>query len=365
MADYWDQYEFILTPEQALSPMNGQLSDNSLGLLPAQERAIRAWGAAGGGTATPTTATGTTSPTSTTQGGDPLAFIAQWQASHPATRDSYLQLANALKTQFGIDRFDYNGTPSNNEFLINGEKVKVMGGEDSSSPSWFAYGSDDGWRPDGGAGATGGLPAGYSLDGSGPLASFSAPGLAAPWTQQFHARSPEEIKNDPAYQFQLQQGIEGIQRNRAARGTVATGGALKDLDIFSQGLASTYNDKYYNRDINEYQMNRDSFWNNQNNAYNKLSGFAQMGQNAATATGNFGSGYANNAQTGANNVGNLYTGQANANASGTIAGANATNLAGGGLANALGEIDWSRLFKRRTSGGTTGIQNPVGYDESL
>lgn len=353
MADYWDQYQPYLTADQALSLNDRQLSGrtstttptagagpmlpgNTMGFSPEQEAAIRNWSATGGGTQQ-TSGTGDKAAV--------LKFIADWQASQPATPQSFQQLANELQTRFGVQRAPGAVGPSNNEFDIFGEKVKVMAGEDSGRPSWFAYGADDGWRP-GGESATG-MPGGYSTTGVNNLASFSAPGLAAPWTQEFRARSPEEIKNDPAYQFQLQQGEEALLRNRAATGNIYTGGTLKDMNAYAQGLASTYNDKYYGRDIGEYQMNRDTFWNNQNNAFNKLSDFAQMGQNAATQTGNFGSGYANNVQTGATNLGNLATGQANANAGAAIQRGNVNTDLTAGVTGALGEIDWSKLFKTK------------------
>lgn len=378
MADYWDQYQIALTPDQALGTQDRSLSgQTSTGTAPTmapattstqalpqnvarwQQRAlqsvdpaVRQWSATAGGTQPTTTVAQTPASKDAV-----LKFIADWQGSHPATRDSFQQLSSALQSQFGVGRFDYNGTPSNNEFLINGEKVKVMGGEDSATPSWFAYGSDDGWRPDGG------MPNGFSTTGANGLASFSAPGLLAPYTQEFHARNPQEIANDPAYQFQLQQGTQAMGRSKAAKGNLLTGGTLRDAAIFGQGLASTFNDKYYDRDINEYQMNRGTYWGNQTNAFGRLSDFSQQGLNAAGQMNNAGGSYADRAQTGANNLGNLYTGMGNANGAANIAGANATNRAGASLADSLSSIDWSRLFKR--SGGTPGITNPVGYDENL
>ncbi len=148
-------------------------------------------------------------------------------------------------------------------------------------------------------GGMSGLPSGYSLNG-GPLSSFSAPGLAAPWTQQFKARSPQEVEQDPNYQWIRDQAREGIQKSAASKGTLLTGGTLKDLAAFEQGNASNFLDKFYNRDLGEYQMNQGTFYTNQNNAYNKLSGMANQGANAASSY--------------AANLGNLYTQGANANA---------------------------------------------------
>lgn len=144
---------------------------------------------------------------------------------------------------------------------------------------------------------------GYSLQGPNGLASFSAPGLAAPWTQEFQRPNPNDISNTDAFKFRMGQGMDAIQKSAASKGTLLTGGTLKDLTGFAQGLASTEYDKEYNRDLGEYQMNRGTFWGNQNNAYDKLSGMANAGQNAASSY--------------ANNLGNLYQQGGNVNAANT------------------------------------------------
>lgn len=96
--------------------------------------------------------------------------------------------------------------------------------------------------------------------------------------------------DDPSYQWRLDQGLQGVQKSAAARGNLLTGGTLKDLMSFGQGLAST-----------EYQ-----------NAFNRKYGLAGLGLNAANIGANSGSSY------GANSA-NLATGQGNANAASTIA----------------------------------------------
>jgi len=63
-------------------------------------------------------------------------------------------------------------------------------------------------------------------------------------------------------------------------------------------------------------------------------------------SGDQGSGYASRAQIGANNLGNLYTSQADADGGASLSGALNTNQTLGGLARNIGEVDWSKLFKR-------------------
>lgn len=47
-----------------------------------------------------------------------------------------MQAALAAKG-YKLDRFMYGNTPSNNEFVVNGEKFKVIGGEDSPASAYF------------------------------------------------------------------------------------------------------------------------------------------------------------------------------------------------------------------------------------
>jgi hypothetical protein len=204
--------------------------------------------------------------------GDALSFIKQWQASHPATRDSYLELANELKTRFGIDRYNYNGTPSNNEFLINGEKVKVMGAEDSSSPYWFAYGSDDGW----GSGAS--QTARSLADFNAPSYSFQPYQQPAPFSYQgytpgepFKPPSAQDVLQDPSFQFRLDEGRKALESSASARGTLLTGGTLKDILNYGQNAASQEYANVFNRDFNTWGANEDQRMNayttDRNNAY--------------------------------------------------------------------------------------------------
>jgi hypothetical protein len=46
-----------------------------------------------------------------------------------------------------------------------------------------------------------------------------------------------DLSNTPGYQFALQQGIQGIERNQFAQGTGLTGGTLKRIQMFGTGLA--------------------------------------------------------------------------------------------------------------------------------
>ena len=126
--------------------------------------------------------------------------------------------------------------------------------------------------------------------------------------------------SNPAYQFQLKQGQQALDRSSAARGMGASGAQMKAAQEYGQGLASQQYDKEYNRASGEF-----------GDYFNRLAGLAKGGEQAATALGNYGNQYAT---AGSNTLGNLsgaQTGilgqQANARASGYAANANA--LSGG------------------------------------
>lgn len=86
--------------------------------------------------------------------------------------------------------------------------------------------------------------------------------------------------NSPDYQFAMQQGMGNMDKSAAARGSLFSGGHQRDLSQFNQGLAGQFLGNYRN----------------------SLMGQAQMGQNAAAQTGQFGA-------NAANQIGNAQAGQ--------------------------------------------------------
>lgn len=49
----------------------------------------------------------------------------------------------------------------------------------------------------------------------------------------------EALEKTPGYQFQLQQGLRGVQGTASAKGALQSGGTLKALETYGQGLAGT------------------------------------------------------------------------------------------------------------------------------
>ena len=129
--------------------------------------------------------------------------------------------------------------------------------------------------------------------------------------------------NNPAYQFQLKQGQQALDRSSAARGMGYSGAQMKASQEYGQGLASQQYDKEYNRASGEF-----------GDYFNRLAGLSQGGQQAAGSMAQAGGQYASGASNTLGSLGGYLQnnlGQAaNARASGYIGKANAIN---GGIQN--------------------------------
>jgi hypothetical protein len=195
-----------------------------------------------------------------------------------------------------------------------------MNFEGGGTPSWGFH-----------TGSAGGAPPGFQMGtftggGQFPLASVMGPGLMQPWTTPFERPSFGSLDDDPAFKFRMQQGMDAIQKSAAAKGTLLTGGTMKDLTGFAQGLASEEYDKLYGRNLGEYQMANQIYNQNQSNQFGRLSSLSSLGQNAAANVGNQASSFAGNAA-------DLITGAGNAQAAGQVGSANAWGGAFGNIGN--------------------------------
>ena len=130
----------------------------------------------------------------------------------------------------------------------------------------------------------------------------------------------------PAYQFQLQQGQQGVLNADTSSQGALSGAALKDLTSFNQNYANTA----FNNAFNQYQTQ-------QSNIYARLAGLTQIGSSAAANLGAQGVQLAGQQAQSAQNIGTAIAG-------GQVGAANAYSGALAGL-------------------GTLGMmtQNPYGY----
>lgn len=103
----------------------------------------------------------------------------------------------------------------------------------------------------------------------------------------------------PAYNFQKQQGTQGVLNSAASGQGALSGAAYKDLIDYNQNAANTS----FNNAFNQYQTQ-------QGNIYSRLSGIAQLGQASANNTGQQGTALAGQAAQSATNIGTAQAGGA-------------------------------------------------------
>ena len=204
---------------------------------------------------------------------------------------------------------------------------------------------------------------------TGQQATNSLAGLLAPGgslTQgygSFSAPTAAQAAQTPGYQFQLQQGLNALQNSAAASGGLLSTGTAKNLENYAQGVASTNYQNTYGNALNAYNANANTFYNNQNNLFNRLSTTAGQGIGAASNLGSL-------QQSGANSLNGIYTmqgqelgqndiGAAQALASGTVGSSNALV---GGIQGGLGSLSGGLggIMGQNSLGSLLGAQNAGG-----
>lgn len=145
----------------------------------------------------------------------------------------------------------------------------------------------------------------------------------------------DDFEKSPAYQFNLDQGMEAINKSAAAKQKYYAPATLQDIGKYAQGLAS-----------NEFQNAFNNNNTNENNLFSRLSGIANSGQNAAAQVGTFGS-------QAAGQAGEAAMGAGNAQAAGIMGGANAI---AGSAGDAYNSYLMSQVLGQRQSP-TYGVNN--------
>ena len=171
-----------------------------------------------------------------------------------------------------------------------------------------------------------GMGGGYATNGKSQSGVNTSMGGYGSLLTPFNASMMKQY--DPGYQFQMQQGQQGVLNGDASSAGALSGAAQKDLMGFNQGYANSA----YNNAFNQYQTQ-------QGNIYQRLGGMAQMGQSAA-------SNQATGASSFANGIGQSMTNTGNAQAGGTVGMANA--------ASSIGSLAW---LNGGSGGSTTSTPN--------
>lgn len=183
-------------------------------------------------------------------------------------------------------------------------------------------------------------------------------GLADPnsfYGYQFEQFDPTAFDptKDPAYQFRLQQGLEGAMGSQAARGLSQSGGALKELTGYATGLASQASGADLNRQFQQWQANQQGQSQQAQLRSGALSNLAGMGMNATAQGNQLGMNYGNQYMQGQMGIGDAqaakYLGVQNSFAQG----ANNLKDAIGGAAK-LGAAYYTGGLSGLASGGAGG-----------
>lgn len=185
-----------------------------------------------------------------------------------------------------------------------------------------------------GGGGTGGGNNAWTVQGQPSVpttASSSAGGGYGSLLTPFSTQNWQQLS--PAYNFQKQQGQQGVLNSDAASQGALSGSAYKDLINYNQNQANTS----FNNAFNQYQTQ-------QGNIYSRLAGIAQQGQASANNVGQQGTALAGQAAQSATNIGT-------AQAGGVVGAANAL---GGGAASAAPWLAYG--------GGGGSSANPNNWD---
>lgn len=154
--------------------------------------------------------------------------------------------------------------------------------------------------------------------------------------------NPDDFKNSDMYKFAQTQGERAVTNSSAARGLGSSGAALKGAATFESGL-----------NLQNWQQNFNNQVTNQTNAYTRLKGLLDTGENAAAQTGTVG-------QSSVNQQNSAIAGAGNAQA----AAANATGGAISNLSNGVGGYAmYQGLYGNPTGGSITPgtVSNGIAY----
>jgi hypothetical protein len=184
--------------------------------------------------------------------------------------------------------------------------------------------------------------------------------------KQFAAPTLEQARATPGYQFQLQTGIDALDKSAAARGNLFSGTQGTALEQYGQGLADTSYNNLYNQALQTYMTNYNVWHQGTSDQINRLGQVAGMGQQAANTLGQQGQQAASNITAidvgGAENLAQQINNAAAARASGYVG-------AGNSWSNAAAQISQLPVdIYAATRGGPVRPSSggyPVDYDNLI
>lgn len=157
----------------------------------------------------------------------------------------------------------------------------------------------------------------------------------------------DDVLNSKAFQAALARGKQALERSAAAKGTILTGGMLKDLHEFGTTFALDAIQDDYNRKLGGMEFNRGTLWGNTDRQFQRLRDFTQLGQSGANQVGGYGDAYGGATDGLAGAWAGAAADQGQAEASGQVAKGWAGQSGNSLNAFAASPVDWSFLNRRR------------------
>lgn len=121
-----------------------------------------------------------------------------------------------------------------------------------------------------------GSPPAVAAPGTAPAAKPGAGGVT-PFTNPASLSANQLMKQDPGYQFRLNQSMQALQNSSAASGGLLTGGFAKNALQLAGGYASSEFNNTYQRQYQQYT-----------DMYNRLAAIAGIGQTSSSQLGSMG-----------------------------------------------------------------------------
>jgi len=196
--------------------------------------------------------------------------------------------------------------------------------------------------------------------------------------QAYAASNPQfsfnynDYANDPAFQFQMDQGTRAIQNQAASQGLAQGGNTLQALTQYGQGLASTYYNDAFNRAQTQFQTNQNTTLANLqaliNSGAQGNSNFSQAGEYLGGQIANNTTGAATQNATlqqylaGLNTTGQQNLGQLNVSG---LLGAGAQSLQGSEAAGQLGLAGATTAGNFATGAGNARASGIIGQGAAV
>ena len=175
----------------------------------------------------------------------------------------------------------------------------------------------------------------YTAQGTAGLNNLTAALAPGGSLSSTFSYNPANVSQDPAYQFQLAQGLQAVQRAAAAGGTLNSGGTLKALDQYGTGVAAQYENQDYTQALNTYNTNRSAALGN----IQTQLGAGTYGTSGSTAAlQNYGNLFSQNTLGVGQGIANLQTQIGNEQGAGIVGSANAWSGALGGISGAANSV---------------------------